>query len=350
MKRRYYSKVLLFLIILLVNVRLYADEQQKLVSKSFNISSNTEIKISNRHGNVIINRWDKNVLDLKVSIEVDSRTESKTEKVLDAIEIVITDRISSGRLSIETEIGNISGNSSFRVNYEVNMPDTNPLTLSNSFGNVYIGSYKGPMEIDVKHGQFQAEDLDKANIEIGFSYARCEVESLKSGKLDLSHSKMMVEHMGDVEIYSQFSDLEIENASSIILDGKHGNFQIENIKSFEGEIQFAGLNIDNLEESIVLETRHGNGINIDNISKSFRVIDIEGEFSTVDISLQNGSAARLNFYLQFGNLKAHGDGINFDKVIKDHTTSEYEGYLGSSTATSSVKINTKHGNIRFDVK
>ena len=340
---------LVFLIIFLVSNQLVAEDQQKLVTKSFNIKSNTQIKINNKHGNVLIKRWDKNVLDLKVNIEAKGSSESKTQKILDAIEINISDQISSGSLSIETEIGRISGNSSFKVNYEVTMPNTNPMKLSNSFGNVYMGSYQGKLEIQVKHGQFQAEDLDDADIEIGFSYARCEVESLNSGKLDLSHSKMMVENMGDVEIYTQFSSLEIESAGSITLDGKHGNFKIENLKSFEGDLQFAGLDIENLEEGIVLETRHGNGISIENISKNFKVIDIEADFSTVSINLQEGAKATLNFNLQFGNLRANGDGINFNKVIKDHTNSEYEGYLVSSNAASSIKINSRHGNIRFDV-
>jgi hypothetical protein len=350
MKQQFYKiSWSVLLVIFVANFLLAADDQQKVVSKSFNINGNTQIEISNFHGNVLIKRWDKNVLDLKVTIDAKGSNEEQTQKILDAIEISISDRISSGKLAIETEIGRIKGNSSFTVNYEVTMPDTNPLKLSNSFGNVYMGSHKGKLEINVKHGQFQAEDLDEADIEIGFAYARCEVESLKSGRLHLSHSKMMVEEMGDVEIFTQFSNLEIENAGSISLDGKHGEFEIENLRSFKGDIQFAGLKIENLEEALVLETRHGKGINIENISRDFKVIDIDADFSTVDINLQNGATAKLNFNLQFGNLRANGNGINFDKVIKDQTTSEYEGYLGDSNATSSIKVITRHGNIRFDV-
>lgn len=194
-----------------------------------------------------------------------------------------------------------------------------------------------------------AEDLDDASVRIDFSSAKCEIETLKSGKLDLRYSKMAIEDVGDVEISSQFSDLEIENAGTLALDAKHGDFKIENIKSLKGDIQFAGLDIENLEESIILETQHGNGINIDQVSSGFKEIDIESEFSSIDITMGSGTKARLQFDLQFGNLKAHGEGISFNKVIKDHTTSEYEGYLGSSDAPSLIKISTKYGNIRFDV-
>ena len=350
MKNLFYKKTgLIFLVILISLSQLIAQEATKRISKSFNINSTTKIEIKNKFGNVIINKWDKNVLDLKVKIEAKGKSDSKTQKILDAIEIDISDRISSGQLSIETEIGSISGNSSFSVHYEISMPNTNPLNLSNSFGNVYMGSYKGNLDVDVKYGQLMAEDLDKASIRLDFSNSKCEIETLKSGKLDLRYSKMAIEDMGDVEISGQFSDLEIENAGSIELDGKYGNIEIENIKSLKGNLQFAGLDIENLEESIILEARHGDGINIDQVSNGFKSIDIEGQFSSIDITMESGAKARLQFDLQFGNLKAHGEGINFTKVIKDHNTSEYEGYLGKSNAPSLIKVSTKYANIRFDV-
>ena len=350
MKRLSYKiSGIIFLVILTSLTQLFAEEATKRISKSFNINGDTRIEITNKYGNVIINKWDKNVLDLKVEIEAKGNSDSKTQKILDAIEIDISDRISSGHLSIETEIGTINGNSSFSVHYEINMPNTNQLKLSNSFGNVYLGSYKGELNVEVKYGQLMAEDLDDASVRVEFSNAKCEIETLKSGSLDLRYSKMAIEDMGDIEISSQFSELIIENAGSIELDGKYGNFEIENLKSMNGDIQFAGLSVERLEENLYLETKHGKGINLEEVSNRFKEIEIESEFNSIDINMESGSAARLEFDLQGGNLKAHGEGINFNKVIKDHTTSEYEGYLAKSDATSLIKVSTKYGNIRFSV-
>jgi len=350
MRKLFYKKAgLTFLVILISLSQIFAQEATKRISKSFNINSDTKIEIGNKFGNVIINKWDKNVLDLKVIIEAKGKSDSKTQKILDAIEIDISDRISSGQLSIKTEIGSINGNTSFSIHYEITMPNTNPLKLSNSFGNVYMGSYKGKLDVVVKYGQLMAEDLYDASVRLDFSNSKCEIETLKHGELDLRYSKMAIENMGNVEISGQFSDLEIENAGALTLDGRYGNIEIENIKSLKGNIQFTGLDIENLEESIILEAQHGDGINIDQVSNGFKEIDIEGQFSSIDITMESGTKARLQFDLQFGNLKAHGEGINFTNVIKDHNTSEYEGYLGKSDASSSIKISTKYGNIRFDV-
>jgi len=345
----YKISAFLFLILVFALSTSFAEEATKRVSKSFKINGDTRIDIDNKYGNVIINKWDKNEFDLKVKIEAKGKSDSKTQNILDAIEIDISDRISSGSLSIETEIGDINGNSSFSIHYEITMPNTNPMRLRNSFGSVYMGSYKGDLKLEVKYGQFQAEDLDEADIRVEFSNSRCEIETLKSGKLDLRYSKMSVEEMGDIIISSQFSELEIEDAGAIELDGKYGNFAINNLKSLKGDIQFAGLDVDYLGESLHLETRHGDGVNLEKVSKGFKDIEIDGQFSSIDINMESGATATLAFNLQLGNLRAYGDGINFTKVIKEHTSSEYEGYLGSKNTSSSIKVSTRHGNIRLGV-
>ncbi len=340
---------LLFLACLVSSSVVNAEEVTKQISKSFNIKSETRIKVSNKYGDVIIKRWDKNVVDLRVEIEVNGKSESKTQKILDAIEIDISDRISSGSLSFSTEIGKINGNSSFSINYEITMPNTNEFSLSNSFGSIYLGSYKGDLDIDLKYGQLIAEDLEKADINISFSNGMCEIESLKSGSLDLRYSKMEIGNLGNIDISSQFSELEIENAGVVELNGRYGNFKIDNIKSLDGDIQFSGLDIDNIEESIFLKTRHGGEIKIENISIKFKELDIESQFSTINIGVEKGLSATLEFNLEFGNLRAHGEGINFSKVIKENNSSEYRGYLGNENATSSIKVSTRHGNIRLTV-
>ncbi len=350
MKRLGYNKfILLYVALVLSAFSVSAEELTKQVTRSFALKKDTRIEIENRYGNVIINKWDKDVFDLKVSIEAKGSSDSKSQKILDAISIDINDKIATGLLSVNTEIDQINGNSSFSINYEINIPGSNPMKLTNSFGNVFMGSYDGDLELTVKYGQLMAEDLDNANIRVEFSSAKCEIETLKAGALDIRYSKMEIEDMGDVDIASQFSELEIETAGDVKLDGRYGKFEIEKVKSLTGELQFSGLDIEKLEESIQLETKHGNGINLEKVSRQFKKIDINGQFSSININMESGAEASLEFELQFGNLRANGSGINFNKVIKDNTSSEYEGYLGKSNAASSIRVITKYGNIKLEV-
>ncbi len=323
----------------------FGEDLKKSISKSFKIGNETRIELDNKFGNIIINRWDKNVVELRVTIEARGSSTTKNQKILDAIQINITDRIASGYLSVITEIDRMSGNSEFSIQYEVSMPITNPMKLSNSFGNVYLGSYSGSLELTLKYGQLMAEDLNKANIRVEFASSRCEIETLQSGLLDLKYSKMNIREAGDIEISSQFSELSIDRAGMLNIDGRYGKMDFSSVKSLKGDLQFSGLNIGNLDEYIQLTSKHGDGINLKNVSSKFKKIEIDGQFVSVNINLEKGATAQLEFNLQFGNLRADGTGINFSKVIKDHTSSSYTGYLGSGNATSLIRVSNKYGNI-----
>jgi len=336
---------------ILFTAQLFAADVSKQISKTFALKSNTEVSIDNKFGNIIINRWEKATLELKINITVSSKSESSAQTVLNSIDIKITDNIAGGKLNIETLTKeNNNEKSSFSINYEISMPGTVPLKLANSFGNIVMGSHSGPLDVTVKFGQFIAEDLANANIGIEFSNdAKCEIETITSGSVDLRFGKMMISEVGNVKISSQHSDMNIGNAQNIALDARHGNIEIEKVNILKGELENAGLKIGKLEETIIINSKHGNGLALGEVASSFREITLESQFSPVDIVLQSGTQAKLFFNLEFGNLKANGEGINFSKVIKEQTTSQYEGYVGKSTAIGLVKINSKYGNIRFDV-
>ena len=338
------------ILLILLASHLYAADVSKQINKSFTLKSNTAVSVDNKFGNIIINRWEKNTFELKVNITVNSKSESAAQATLNGIDVKITDNISGGKLAIETVTrDNKQEKSNFSINYEISMPGNVPLKLVNSFGNLVMESYTGPLDITVKFGQLIAEDLDNANIHVEFSNAKCEIETVTTGTIDLRFGKMMIADAGNIKISSQHSDLSIGNVSNLELDGRHGNIDIENVKVLKGTLEFAGLKIGKLEESIVVDSKHGNGLALGEVSDSFKEITLDSQFSPIDIALEAGTQAKLYFSLEFGNLKANGEGINFSKVIKEQTTSQYEGYIGKSSATALVKVNSKYGNIRFDV-
>jgi hypothetical protein len=348
MKQLNYKQIFVVLALLLaVSLAASADEITRTVNESFTVSSEDHVEIVNKFGNVIIKKWNKDVFSLNIEIKAEGKNESKSQQILDAIEIEIQDGRPAGGLSIETKIGQIKGNAGFSVDYEIMMPDKLPMKLHNSFGNIYLGSYSGDLEIVLKYGQLMAEDLENASVRVDFASSKCEIESLLRGNLDLRYSKMEIEDIGDIDIKTQFSELQLENGGQLHLEGRYGQFEFVNVKSLVGNIRFSALEIENLDGFIELTSNHSDGIKLENVSRDFEKIDIDGQFSPVSIGMQDGAAAQLEFDLQFGNLRARGEGITFSRVVNESSSSEYVGHLGRSGAAAWVKVKTKYGNIRF---
>ena len=110
------------------------DDKKKYVEKNYNVSATTKLQIENKFGDVEINSWEKNEFDIKVEIIGKGRNEERSQRILDAIEIDITE--GSGEIVFETEVGNLKNKNGegFEINYTIYMPDTNPLEIKNSFG------------------------------------------------------------------------------------------------------------------------------------------------------------------------------------------------------------------------
>jgi hypothetical protein len=326
----------------------HAQEQSRRIAKSFNVTSNTSIRIDNRFGKVHVNTWDKEVVDLEVIVRANAKSESRTAEVLNQIRIDIGDKISSGSLSVSTDIGKIQGNVNFSIDYTLSVPRGNPLSLNNQFGNIYLQDYRGSLRLDLKYGQLVAGNLEgPAEIFLQFGKGLSEVQAFRRGMLDVKYSKVSIGDAGEMELRSQFSDVRIEKAQTFNIDAKYGSISAGEVSVFDGSMEFAGLQLDHLTRSLSLNIRHGNDIRLGRISAGVESIRLDSEFGSVDLLFEKGASGRFTIDTQFGSMKAEGAGISFNKITTDPKQSHYEGRFGSEPHRSVVTGNLRYGNLRL---
>jgi len=78
-------------------------EFSKVIEEEFDISAEGRVALENKYGQVTVNTWERNHIELKVSILVNARSEESAQKVFDRIDIHIDNTSSS--LNVQTEIG-----------------------------------------------------------------------------------------------------------------------------------------------------------------------------------------------------------------------------------------------------
>ena len=116
------------------------DQKKKFVEKNYQVTTNTKLRIDNKFGKVEVNSWEKNEFDIKVEIIGKGRNEERAQRILNAIDIDITE--SSTEIEFETEIESTKNKNEegFEINYRIYMPEGNPLEIKNSFGDVTMGN------------------------------------------------------------------------------------------------------------------------------------------------------------------------------------------------------------------
>ncbi|MEO9483831.1 MAG: DUF4097 family beta strand repeat-containing protein [Ekhidna sp.] len=340
---------LLALILLLTSVAVAKDqdEKKKYVEKNYKVSTTTKLKIENSFGEILINTWEKNEFDIKVEIIGKGRNDERAQRILDAIEIDITE--SSAEISFETEIEKLKNKNEegFEINYTVYMPETNPLNIRNSFGDVTMGDRKNNLDIHVSYGSMRVGDIS-GDARIKLSFGSGGVESMKDGEATIKYSNFEIDMAGKLDLTQGFSDIEIGEVADLELESKYGKIEIEKVDKIDADVHFSGLDIEELTGSIELDCSYLGNFRIEKLAKSFTLVDIDGRFGSYEIGLEEGLNADIDAEFSFANLKYSSDvDATFNYRVKESNKSTYRGKIGKGDPNKRIRVDSNYGNLRL---
>ena len=355
MKQGLFNKALLLTgLYLLSAFGAYAEryeEKEKVINKSFDVKSTVELAIENKHGEVHVNTWDKNQITIKVTVKAVKRTADRAQELLDQIRIDIDDRRSSNLISVETKIdGNINnrGGEGFEINYEVNMPKNNPLDLKNKHGATYLDDFNGPLKVRVAHGKFRGGAITSTDARIDNAFGGTELKSFAGGSIEIQHGSLEVETIGSVKMDIAHSNVEIDQAKSIELDLSHSRMTLEEVDDLEGSLAHSSLNLDKLNKSLVADTQHAGRFVVGKVDANFQKIDLDGQFTTFDLTLDRGVSCKFDAKFSFGDVRYLGSEIDMKYRNIDKHSAEYRTVIGSNQSpTSSIRVRGQHGDLKI---
>jgi len=322
--------------------------KSKEVKKHYNVSATGNMSIDGKYGNVHVETWDKNEVDLIVSIEVTKRSESKAQQYLDKITIDIDDA-SANNLSFKTMISGSLDNDEddrIKIEYRIKVPKTLNMDLENSYGNLYLQDASGKIGINVSYGNFKIGELS-GPIDLKLSYSNGEVEKVNNGKIDARYANLEIEDAGNVDISNSYSNLDFGNSKDVDLTNKYGNLTWRSVNNLDGYSKYGTVKVAKLHESLKFDVMYGGGIKVGWISKDFRNIDIESSYATVALKFQKGMSAQLDAEMKYCDLKNYD--IEFDHSYIDESGSMkyYKGKLGKGSFASKIKISSDYGTVKF---
>jgi hypothetical protein len=347
--RRIVNYVLIIAFIVGGSIAKADSEKRKSVNKSYKVSSSTIVQLTNSFGKMHVETWDKKEVKVDIEVIVRASNDDRAQNLLDKIRIDIDDDNPSGRLSFRTSISNNKSgrNTSFEINYDVSMPESNNAELKNSFGDLYLGDLSGDAEIDLQYGNLKTGRLTgDADVKLSFGSGFSEIDAMDQGELKVSYSKLSVEDIGDLDVHSSFSTFETEKAGTIDLTAKYGEVEIGEIDALKADVNFSGFELNQLNQSLVLDIDYGGSLEI-GVNKTVKLLDINSSFGPVNIELDPGINGTIEARTSFCSLRYDEDQIEFSKIIKDHTSSEYVGKIGNGSGAT-IKIVSKYGNVRID--
>jgi len=199
-------------------------EKKKTYSKSYPVSSNDKISLSNQFGEMKIMTWDKNEVKVDVSITAKADDDKRAQEILD--KITIEDGKGSGGVYFKTKFAKDQWNDDkdkgrdrdredrkshrnegMEINYAVYLPAGNTLNAENQFGAMIVPDYRGEATITSKFGSLKAGKISNGK-SVSVEFGTGEIAQLNGGKLTFKFSNAVSvgKLTGDVEAVFEFCD------------------------------------------------------------------------------------------------------------------------------------------------
>jgi hypothetical protein len=217
----------------------YEHFKERNISKTYPASGNS-LSIENSFGDVVVTTWDKNEIKVDVHIEASSDDKDYAEKNFARIDV--TDSKDGNKINFKTTHKNEKDNSckncksNMQINYTIQMPASNTLSIENQFGAIKLPDYNGTVSLTSKFGSLTAGNLpktDKLNVEFGnaeiksvsnvnavFKFSKINVENISgSNKIDMefcSFSKMnLTSDLTSLTIRESYSTINLRPAANL---------------------------------------------------------------------------------------------------------------------------------------
>jgi hypothetical protein len=330
-----------------------AQESKTLLNANYKVNQNTALSIDNQFGNIQISTWNKPDFSIKVTLNLSGLSEKEATKIKEKVSI--EESVTNQEIKIKTNLNNGSFNNNkfgkkFEINYEVFIPDNHPLSLKNSFGNLAMQNYNGPINLVLEYGNLNIGELKELKLKLAFGNGT--IESINKGDLAIEYAdKFSITYVDYLELKSDFSKITINKANQIDLNSQYGQLTLGTINTLTGKSDFSGLKINRLENNLQLKTSYVSGtLEIAEIATNFQDINIKSEFSAISLLFESGQKVPFHIKTSFGKFKQPAYKINLSLRIEEDFEKEYKGTIGEGNLNGKVFVSTSYGNVSMNIK
>jgi hypothetical protein len=333
------------------------DEFTKKVSKSYQLSQNSKLSVSNKYGNIDVRDWDKNEVKIDVEIIVHDINKDKADDALNSVEIEFS--TNDNEIVVNTdysdEFFNLVGknyhseNKKFEVNYKIMLPPSLSVKIENKYGDLFVSKLNSTSYLDVAYGNLQANELianaKEEMSEISLSYSKGNIEKCKWLKLNLKYSRLNIDDSKALIVISKYSKLFVQKGSSIVCESKYDTYEVGALANFVTNAQYSNFKFDAIVKKINLNTKYSD-VRVLNIPLSFESIDIENSYGTINLGIADDASYRIDGYAKYAKIEYPGD----SKVNEFEENNEFkvQGVVGKEAESlPNIKINTKYGGVKL---
>ncbi|MFT6866751.1 MAG: hypothetical protein ACJA08_001587 [Cyclobacteriaceae bacterium] len=323
------------------------DENRTVIEKKYDVNTAALLKIDNQFGNIHVESWDKNQIEVKVEIITRGKSEDRAAKMMQKIDVNISE--SSEMIVFVTNVGSLNthGDSeTFEINYKIRMNPNNPIQFENKFGDMYLPFRNGTSEILVEYGNLKSDGMDGI-LEFDLSFGNADFGPLLAAEMDIQYSNLTLTTIKNLDLQQKFSNLEIEKVENLELEAKYGEVKLGEVNAAEVESHYSSFYLKQLNDIMVFEGNYVSGFEIGRLSRNFTLLELAGQYTAYKIGLESGLSADIEAEFSYSEMKSDGVEIEFYYKDFEDNKKEYKGRINGGNPKRKIIVDSSYGNLRL---
>lgn len=328
--------------------------KEKKIEREFTVNPDARLKIDNSYGNVNIVSWNQNKTVIVVYIKTSGNIEERVQDKLDDIDIDFNGSASfvSATTKFDTGGGRSwwkswkSSNVNMEVRYEIKVPVTNDIDISNDYGGITINEIQGNAKISCDYGQFTIGKLVGVNNSLNFDYTHnVSIEYMKSGRINANHSSFSLEKADKIDLNADHTKSEFGDVRDLNYVCDYGKLQVRTVGELIGRGDFLSTTFETVQGNVNLNTSYGS-LRINELAANAGDVVIQSDFTGVKIGYNSNYNFTFNISLEYAGLSGE-DSLEITKKRIESSDKYYEGYYGNPNSQNNMNINSEYGGVTF---
>lgn len=300
MKANLFYKITIPFVFALLSLSLQGQNKlTKNIKKTFPLTDNGVLYLENKYGDVLINGWDKDEIEISVTIEATGKSSEKAEERLKLIEsdiksankqVVVKSVIKKKNKGFFNKyIGKIdpfnTEKSNTVINYSISLPKHADIEIINRYGDVIISDWNGQLNTVVEHGDIRILD-NITDSDIAISYGNLRAKTLQNSKLTSKEASVSVKEANRLKLDSNGSEINIDYAEELELLSNKDDIEIEQLNTVFGSIKYSTVVLNTISEKLNLDLNLAE-LRVLKLSTAYPKLTVEQRASEVYINISD---------------------------------------------------------------
>lgn len=292
-----YCSLLAIVGLLQAQVRMERDYDE-----AFPIVPGQRVEITNKYGEVIVRTWADDQVRIVVKVAAEGKNQETVNKAMSRVQVRLrkVGEVVSGDTEIESTTGTFSllgdvedyskalfGKQRLTINYEIWLPENVDLSINNKYGNIFLASLTGNVNVNLAHGDLKANRLD-GRLDYEHAFGKSTFGYVNRGRLVLRGVNLTLDEGHSFSVQSSSSEVRLNKLHFARIDSRNDRLYVTDINELLGTGRFTDLQAERVFRTVDLSFNFGE-VSLSQIDARFKSINLIGKSTDFNLTLNQAS-------------------------------------------------------------